>query len=290
MHQFERFWRRGAAAVVAVGVAVVTFVGSPSSSQAAPGDNTINLEIEPTVPAERQAFQVRASGIATASQSANIFLAITMAPADVACYSTSDLEQARAESGTYAYDPRWEFWGAAFVAGNGPDHEAYLVSKVTSNRPTGRYRLCGYLRGQGEGPDPYVATRLDFTVGGTCADATSTFAAAQAAQASAAANVQRADHTMTRAKKVLKKAKRAVKRAKKNVAAATRAYHDSATQTHAAGLVKATKALHRAKKKAAASKRKAGRAKVALTTARSEEAEATRQLKVAQTHSALLCP
>lgn len=160
-------------ASAAVG-ALVTTGGAAWADDA----NTLELRLEPGVPASLESFQVTAEGIATKqSEVGNVRLVVTIGPGSQACASTAALEQARAEDMTL--DDRWGVWTEGFLGSVSPEGDPYLHQQVFSGRPLGRYRLCGYTAVQGPGTDPLAAQRIDFTIGGTCSAATQRVASAQ---------------------------------------------------------------------------------------------------------------
>lgn len=200
----------GPSSAVGTGGAAGT-VGAAAPAVTGIDQNSIELQVTPAVPDEGGVFQVQASGNAHASRSGNIVLRVTLAPASVECYPTSDLELARAER---TRDPRWGSWWESYVGSNRPVHVDYLETEVFAGRPAGAYRLCGYLRGQGEGPDPYVMQRLDFTIDGTCTEATTSLGTAQKKVDKARAAVGKAATKAKNMKKAFQKAKKVVKKKK----------------------------------------------------------------------------
>ncbi|MDF1602536.1 hypothetical protein [Nocardioides sp. YIM 152315] len=155
---------------------------------AAPGDS-IALGVAPQVPGRDDSFQVRATGTAT-DGSGSIYVSVLLAPGAPACPPTADL----AEATFYDQegDDRWGFWLENWI------DETYDVAEVFAGRPTGRYRLCGYLHDTFR--DPMATTVVDFTIGGTCA--------------SAAAQVTAKEKSVAKKLKTLKRAKRALRSAK----------------------------------------------------------------------------
>lgn len=226
--------------------------------------NTITLGITPAMPLAGEVFQIRAAGNVNATQSSNVYLSVSIAPAAFDCYPTSDLEQARAEQ--QSRDPRWGHYGAAYVGGNSPDNIAYLEERVLGGHPAGAYRMCGYLRGQGQGPDPYVMQRLDFTIDGTCAEAATSLGAAQQAVGAATTAVTKAAKKVDRKKKAFKKAKKVFKKKK------------------------AVKAKQQAKKKMLRKKAQWKKSKKVLASRRAGLQVAQDELVLAQERHALFCP
>lgn len=137
---------------------------------AASEPNTVALSIEPTVPKVDEPFRVTASGTVSATESSNVVLIVVLGPAERTCSTSGALEQAQGERGDK--DAGWGVWWDSYLGRNNPMGVSYEESKIFDGRPLGRYRICAYTIGQGEGPDPYAATTLDLTVGGTCAAAT----------------------------------------------------------------------------------------------------------------------
>lgn len=176
--------------------AIVIWTLSMAGTAAASEPNTIGLSIEPVVPKIDEPFRVTASGTVNATESGNVTLIVVLGPADRTCSTSGALEQARGENGGRAAG--WAVWWDSYLGGNSPAGVQYRESRVFDGKPLGRYRICAYTIGQGEGPDPYAATALDLSVGGTCAAAT-----------------QRAHShrkRVTRSKKNLKRARKTLRR------------------------------------------------------------------------------
>lgn len=196
--------------LVAAAIWSIPMAGAAFGAEA----NTIDLSIEPAVPKVDEPFRVTATGTVNATQSSNVYLVVVLGPGDRTCSSSGALEQARGENGDRSAG--WRVWWDSFLGGNSPSGVPYEESKVFSGQPLGRYRICAYTIGQGEGPDPYASTSLDLTVGGTCPAATQRAAAHLKVVARAKKRALRARKTVRKAVrkgnlKRLKAARRKVK-------------------------------------------------------------------------------
>ena len=130
----------------------------------------------------------------------NVALIVVLGPPDRVCSTSGALEQAQGEKGDR--DAGWVVWWDSYLGRNNPSGVPFDESKIFGGKPMGRYRICAYTIGQGEGPDPYVATSLDLAIGGTCATATQR------------AHAHR--KLVTRSKKRLQRARRALRRTLRN--------------------------------------------------------------------------
>lgn len=150
--------------------AIMIWALSMAGTAAANEPNTIEVSVEPAVPKVDEPFRVTASGTVSATESANVVLIVIVGPPDRVCSTSGALEQARGERGDR--NAGWAVWWDSYLGSNNPAGVPYDESRVFDGKPLGRYRICAYTIGQGEGPDPYAATALDLSVGGTCAAAT----------------------------------------------------------------------------------------------------------------------
>lgn len=177
--------------LVAVAIAACALALAPSLASAAP---SLSISVEPGIPAKGKPFNIILRGKAESAGGAS-WLKWSLSAGRAACGSTAALESAGDDDSSYtkhidgnlAFDER-----LAYAGGSG------LSSDLKNGLKVGKYHLCGYLEDTMNEGTTLLASRLDFTVGGTCASST--------------ARVSKYAKAVTRANKALKRAKRAYKR------------------------------------------------------------------------------
>lgn len=140
---------------------------------------SVALSIEPVIPGKGKPFQLRAVGTAdnpTPGEDISYvkaYFAAGLGP----CASTADLEDNNPNGKeiifkSFVRDGPFNFTGV-YSGGGEP------FSVEPSGAAAGHYRACGYVQDQTIGFATRATTRLEFTVGGTCATATAREAAAK---------------------------------------------------------------------------------------------------------------